>query len=224
MRLEIHFYGKTQVSVLIQAEASDATPDDELLLFAWFTLRQFHNLGHNPAADAFAGLVRQSDIVSEVVKDNPCFPSAAELIKSATLAKYAGNFGSKEAMRAVVDLAIRGQSGDHIFDLINRDFLSAIPRIIDYPRKPGEKRFVAVLPPGTLDMKGFGILGVQVNYYTCHSIIALLGFLARKNSTDHTYLNRLAFIAYSCGSTHMQNEISMTNQRELATQFAMTAK
>ncbi len=224
MKLEMDFYGKGQMSIRSQADANEPMPDNELLLFGWFTLRQFHNINRNPAADVFAGLLHLPDM-KELTQTPPRVPSINALLQSAHYAKYP--IGSMERMVAdpdallaeQVELANRDVSSNHLLRTIERDFLSSIPSIIEYPGKPGDKRFIATLPPGVLDIKGFGIIGWQVNYFICHSIFGFLRWLGIRNSADTRYLERLSHIATSCSEEYMQGRITMLNQRELANLF-----
>jgi hypothetical protein len=229
MKLEIHFYGKDRLAVFTQADSSESTPDQELFLFGWFALRQFHNLGHHLTADVFSGLLHFPDM-NELVKETPQLPSVVELLESAHYAKYPlgsevrERANSADIQKELLNLAMRRNFPDNASELIQRDFLSQVPQIIEYQRTPSNKRFVATLPPGVLDMQGFGILGWQVNYFVCHSILGLLRYLGMRNSTDEIYLKRLSSVATSCSEAHMQNKITMLNQIDLATLFVVESK
>ena len=120
MQVEIHFYGKNQIAFLTHADSSESTPESEISFFAWFALRQFHNLGQNPAAAAFAGLLCWSDVVGEMLKTSPKIPAAADLFLCAQLAKSEENMGAS------------GQSANRSNSILGRldsDFLSSIPQI-----------------------------------------------------------------------------------------------
>ncbi len=218
MRLEIHFYGKSQMAVFTDTAGLGLDSEDSLVLFGWFTLRQFHNLAHHIVAEVLAGLLYRSDIADEVAKGGPRL-SAADLLRSAQSAKFHGNHSSLEEMRAVADISLRAQTGDRIIDLINREILSNSPQIVAYQGKAGNKYLVATLPPGILDMKGFGILGRDVNYCAFHSVVGLLRFLASLHSSDDRYLKRLSQVANLCAVAHLQNKITYLNQKELAAQY-----
>lgn len=185
MKLQIDFYGKREVSIFIEVSAVEtrysSQEDCELLLFAWYTLRQFSNMGHNPATNAIAALIAWDQAIVELTKDQPKLPSAI-------------------------------------------DFMSPIPRIVDYQGKPGDKRFIADIgeyPPYKLHVEGFGILGWRINYYAGHSIVAFFRFLACRHSFNQTYLKCLSFIAKNCVEAYDWKAISMSNvpQMTLANQI-----
>ena len=227
MDLEINFYEKTQVSVLVQTDAPTLNPEHELVLFGWYALRQFSNLKHNPASDVFAGILLWDDAVTELLKQNPQLPEIFDFVQHAHYAKFKNGEGmfSPESARELANIQMKIQLGaDPVYSLIERDFLSALPQIVKPSQRPGDKRFIASFPPGNLDMKGFGILGRDVNYYACHSIVALLRSLAMRHTTEDVYLKRLSDVADSCGRAHMQNTITMVNQKELAQQFVAQSK
>jgi hypothetical protein len=106
MKLQIDFYGKEEVSILIEVSALEtrysSKEDCELLLFTWYTIHQFSNMGHNPATNAIAALISWDQAIVELTKDQPKLPSAI-------------------------------------------DFMSPIPRIVDYQGRPGYKCFLRIL-------------------------------------------------------------------------------
>ena len=223
MKLGIHFYGKTQIAILIHRESSEGLPDHDLQLFAWFALRQLKNLSHHPVGDVCAGILTDSSIVDEIFNGKTPALKTTELLRNTLNAKFAGKFGS-EYTKESVKLAILGQMGNPLYDTIDREILSTFPQLIVYPGKPGDKRFHVTLPPGILEMKGFGILGSQINYCVCHSIIAMIKFLGRQRAGDETFLKRMCSIGYDCCEVHMRNLISNSNQRELASQFVKASQ
>lgn len=231
MNLQIDFYEKDQIAVVVGFDSSESFPEQqflELLLFACFTLRQFHNLSHNTASDAFAGLLIWEEVVTELIKDYPEVPPVIELLVKAHLTSFGEEESAVPGLMTIETTRIRSRfHDDSTVRVVQNDYLSKIPQIINYQGKPTKKRFIATmefyrekrLPDFTLHPKGFGILGWGVNYYASHSIIALLRFLARKYSNDQGCLERLSFIAKSCGMAHMQSMISVLNQPALAVQI-----
>lgn len=226
MRAEIDFYGKLQVSIRLEVEDSQSA-EEELVFFAWFTLRQLHNISHNPAGDVLAGLLVSDDVVNLLLTVNPQIPPAVDLFVKAQNLKF-DRRQDRDAfwkhLEKMVEVQVRANMGeDPTFSIIDRDFFAAIPQFIRYPNKVGDKRYVAVLPPGQLDMKGFGILGRDANYYACHSIIALLRLLVMRRLNNDSYNKSLTQIGYSCAKAHMLNLITMLNQKELAVKFVVAA-
>ncbi len=222
MNLEIHFYNKSNIAILTNTseDLSLSSEEKELLLFAWFTLRQFSNLSHHAWADIFAGILDSVDI-DEFVRNEASLPEAAELIsnvRSSRVYRKKG-FNSPEYKQIVVENAINKAAGT--YTALDRELLAGIPQIVDYPGKSGNKRFIVKFPPGVLDMKGFGVLGLgsNLNYYVCHSIFALYRFLAIRHLPNKPLLERISSVAKSCSDAYVEGHITMANQGDLAAQF-----
>lgn len=255
MKLQIDFYNKDEVSVFLETTPGETIEDEnafEPFLFGWFTLRQLHNLGHNTIIDAFVGLLTRNQNVTDLINEPPEIPPVIDLLIQA----YSVAFDDVQRVDPILDSTLKigigkgatpntGLTSDEYFSLmtrfekdpavniIKRDYLKKLPRIVAYPGKYGSKRFIAMIgydqekgrQSFVLQHEGFGILGQEVNYYAPHSIIALLRSLAFKHSANEIYIKRLSSIAYLCGKSHMQKIITPNNQPELALRiFKMAEK
>jgi hypothetical protein len=226
MKIEVHFYNKRRVAVTIAAEEIYGEHDHELLMYAWFTLRQLHNQGHHLAADAFAGLVtpEKYDMITTLLENNPKMPNAVDLLAQAQRAKFPRDNASAESditgSQEVAQYAAPLPPGYEYADLIDKQLLAMIPELIQYPRFQGDKRFVGTIPPPNFQFKGFGILGnlvgKEIPYYAFQSLLASLKYFAKRYSRDQLRLKRLAFVADACGRAHMMNIIRAGQHLDLA--------
>jgi hypothetical protein len=100
MKLQIDFFGKRAVSIFIEFNAQETRygqEDSELLLFAWYTIRQFSNMGHNPATNAIARLIAWDQAIVELIKDQPKLPSAIDFMSPIPrIVHYQGRPGNKQ--------------------------------------------------------------------------------------------------------------------------------
>jgi hypothetical protein len=206
MNLYIDFYGKDEVATLIEInsqEESSPQSDLELVVFGWYVLRQFSNLGGHKVADALAGLFLIGQI-KNLTNDNPKLPGAGSLLGAHYLTAMSPFANGEPDILGSLNPDTAGtylnrQFDDPAIPLINKHILAHLPRIIAHRPRVGLKFFRGKIPPGTLEMKGFGLLGIDVNYYVFHSVVALARSLAMKNCNDERYLRRLSYVAEICG-------------------------
>lgn len=236
MKLQISYYGKEEVSIVIEFNASKSSSEEqffELLLFSCLAVRQFHNLGRNIVSDAFAGLLIWNQVTIELIKDRPKIPTAVDLLIEAHRVKFDENEQSLPGLIEEEMSSIRNQyQKDFRVKAVQNDALSKLPQLIEARSTPGKKRFILLmeyddekrLSKFVLKHKGFGILGWGTKYYASHSIVALFRFLARKHSANPNYLKRLAFVAEACGKSHMRDVISTLNQAALAVQIVRASE
>lgn len=169
MKLQLDFYSKDEVSIQMGFDANNPeSTKNELFMFACFVLRQFRNLGQHIVADAFAGLLIRDKDISYLLKDNPKIPWKGSLILG-NVYKHkliAQGMSSETATLKAFEVQLK-YSSDPKVDILDRDFLSKLPKIVSY-RGPGKKRFEATWNPFYFHAKGFGLLGRQMNYYAGH--------------------------------------------------------
>ena len=90
----------------------------------------------------------------------------------------------------------------------------------EYAGIPGQKRFAAEYEFDEneshfrLFPRGFGVLGVRINYYAPMSVLVLLLYLFDRHANDETYQNRLSFLAHLCGDQFFKG-IPITQQIRL---------
>jgi hypothetical protein len=95
-------------------------------------------------------------------------------------------------------------------------------KIVPYPGHQGRKRFLARLRFGDastrfdLKAKGFGWLASGVGYYAPAAVLGLLTHLALKRCRDQQYLASLSEAAALSGKVHLDRQISLSNQGQLA--------
>jgi hypothetical protein len=206
MNLYIDFYSKDEVATLIEfdsQEKSSPQADLELVMFGWYVLRQFSNLGGHKVSDVLAGLLL-SDQIKNLTNEYPKLPEAGSLLGAHYLVAIAERTNGKLDILEPLnpDTAIEYSNrlfNDPAIPLVNKHILSHLPRIVPHRSKGGSKSFRGKIPPGTLEMKGFGMLGTDVNYYVFHSVVAFARSLAMKHSNDEQYLRRLSYMAGICG-------------------------
>lgn len=208
MKLKLDFYSKDEVSIQMEFDTNNPkSAKSELFMFACFTLRQFRNLGQHIVADAFAGLLLSDKDISYLLKDNPKIPCKGSLILGDVYKHKLMSQGVSSETAAEKAFVVQLKfSSDPKVDILDRDFLSKLPKIVSY-RGSGKKRFEATWNPFNFEAKGFGLLGIQVNYYAGHSIIALLRFLSQKHSGDTEFENQLVRVAMSCAKAHILSAI-----------------
>ncbi|MCH7989726.1 MAG: hypothetical protein IID46_11350 [Planctomycetes bacterium] len=100
-------------------------------------------------------------------------------------------------------------------------------QLIPYPGSQGRKRFLAKLRIDDcmlfdVKAKGFGVFATGVGYYAPMAVIALIRQLSEKRENDPHFLCALGRAAETCGQFHLQRQITLNNQGELAI-FVMKA-
>jgi len=102
--------------------------------------------------------------------------------------------------------------------------------LIEKRLKVGERRFVATLKYDAevallhLDTPGFGILGLDVNYYAPTSVLVLIQHLALAHKGDQSFLSALSGCARMCAVAYQLDKITTPNQPSLARVIANEAR
>lgn len=223
MKMQVDFYSKDEVSIQMEFEAQNPEGKiSELFMFACFTLRQFRNLGHNLASDSCAGLFLAK-------KDNPSLFDHWDAVDDGQLQRPTAAWGLAHVIyhqlisAGVVDSEAELKSvkawfeykWDQKVNFVDEELLGKLPTLVKL-KGSSSKQFAATWLPFHFQTKGFGFLGVKVNYFACHSIIASYRFLSQKHSDDRIYLSNLYNTAKSCSSAHILNKIPL-DQPVLAT-------
>jgi hypothetical protein len=199
VQLRIDFYSKDEVSVWLDNQGWPpglTAANGELFLFTWYTLRQFSNFGNHPVSSILAVLLTTygKETTHQIAEDRYEFPPA-------------------DIMRFLMDQ--EGQKIGIDYSTFKQQIMPKLPKLVTY-RSGGAKSFVVDIPPYTVKLKGFGILGYQINYYAFHSVIALFGFLAKKHIRSEPFISRLSQVAARCGRGYLAREIPLGNQTTLA--------
>jgi len=134
------------------------------------------------------------DTAIELAHDNYEFPSPSTL-------RYLMSF---EGVKISVD-----------YDVLRDEIMPGMPKLVDF-QDEGKKTFTMTIHPFQLNIKGFGLLGFQVNFYAFHSVIALLKYLAKKHINNEGYLYHLLQVAKYCGKAHIFQKIPLGDQVALA--------
>lgn len=152
MNLQIDFHSKDDVSVLTQCKPGEISDESgfDPFLFAWFTLRQLHNLHHNTVVDAFVGLLTRGENVSALMKAPPVIPLPIDLLIRANSVMYddvervdpqmemlykAGAIKfkptPKTGLRGAEYVALRSRfENDPTVFIIGRDYLNGLPLMV----------------------------------------------------------------------------------------------
>ena len=210
MKLKLGFYSRS--GVYIQKEFSNSFPEttqNELLMFASFSLRQFRNMGNNLVSDAFAGILLNKYAVDEFAKKHPKIQWTAD--------ELLGNVHEYKQIARGVDPKIAREEGfevrlnysnDHLASTLDHDYLNSWPKIVKH-KGDAKWQFSATWDPFNFQAEGFNLLGVQVNYFASHSIIALLRYFLSKNQDSFEYQNQLGKVAFYCAASHIVKEIPL---------------
>lgn len=211
MKMQIDFYSKDELAIQLDFSGRNSfseTDASELFLLACFVLRQLSNLGQHLVAKALAGLL-VSSYVKNLAQENAALPSGNQILNSL---RFHVNYvvgqarGVEEGIKAVFALESQLNFNSSLIQTLNNEFLAKMPRFVNYNGK-GKKSFEVTLPPFSLDAKGFGFLGLEVNYYAFHSVIGLIRYLEKKHDGNELFMNQLVQIVRSCGSAYIFQQI-----------------
>jgi len=199
MEIRLDFYTKEELAIRIDYQGRYPFPASEtsdLFAFACFALRQLSNLANHPVANVLATLLAHLDTrdLHRLARGTFHFPNSDAL----------ANKMQSHGLPIALDFAA-----------LQRVILPGLPSIVQ-PRGDAKKAFVIVLPPFRLYPKGFGILGVGVNYYALQSVVGLARYLAREHSSEESYLAHLATVANFCGAVKIDGPVPL-DQPALAT-------
>jgi hypothetical protein len=220
MKMQIDFYSKDEMAIQMDFAGRYPFPEtetSELFIFACVTLRQLHNLAQHLTAKALAGLLVSNKSLMNLIQGNQELPSGKELLFH--LDYYATSIisqtkGIQESIKASLARQSELQYNDAIMRTLDKEILSKMPKFVKN-RGQGKKYFEVTLPPFQLNMRGFGILGNNVNHHAFHSVVGLFRFLAEKHADDQEFLNHLIEVAMHCGTLYIFKQTS-TDQVSLA--------
>jgi hypothetical protein len=199
MELRIDFYSKEEVSIRLDYTRRYPFPANEtsdLFLFICYTLRQLSNLGNHPVAMLLAVLLTtyEKETIKKLSHGIYKYPGPLELGRLFSFMSIEINF---------------------VYDALLKYIGSTLPNPISY-RGEGKKAFVVTLPPFQLFTRGFGSLGIDVNYYALQSVISLIRYFGSRHIDDDTYLFHLSQAAKQCGEMHISNGVPIGDQVSLA--------
>jgi hypothetical protein len=194
MELRIYFYSKTEVAIQIDFSGRYPFAENEvseLFLFACYAIRQLSNLGSHDVAKVLALLMSSytKDTATELADGTYEFPGLVGM-----------GFWGFERLRLHMP-----------YNIIQDQLFAPVPSVVKF-RGEGKKAFILVLPPSKISIKGFGILGFQINYFAFHSVISLFSYLAKKHKHEDSYLDHLAAVAQKCGKAYFTGRISIGDQ------------
>jgi hypothetical protein len=199
VKVNIDFYSKDEVAILLDVTSGkEFAVDDnnELFLFTSLVLRQLSNLAKHPVGTTLA-------LVLYTFSDE----TAEEFLSF--------HYQFPDWSRMAILLDRRGLKFNSNYMMIHDEMMKALPSII--PSKgDGKKAFHITYPPLQMKLQGFGLLGMQVNYYSFHSVFGLFHFLARRHVDDEIYKKNLSAIASICGDLYFEEGVSLGDQASLA--------
>ena len=180
-----------------------------MFLFACFTLRQLSNLGNHVVSKALAGLLVSQSGMLDLLQGSIELPSGKYLLSSVRIhaVSVASTLhGMKESAKTSIAMDSYLNYNVSIMQTLDTKFLSTVPELVNYNGN-GKKSFDVTLPPLKLKMKGFGLLGHEVNYHAFHSVVGLIRFLSQKHNSDKAYFEHFIEVAQHCGTAYIFNQI-----------------
>jgi hypothetical protein len=198
MKLAIDFYSKEEVSISIDISTNPQfglQECNDLFLFSCLALRQLSNLRNHPVGVTSAILLSDFSerTTGEIIEGGFSFPNKLEL--KYLFIKYGVKF-------------------EPIHQTICDEIMTGIPNLVDF-RGQGKKGFYLSTPKLIMDLKGFGILGLQVNFYAFQSLFSFYKYLAMMNRTDSIFKDYLQKIASEAGELYLKNRIQ-SDQADLS--------
>jgi hypothetical protein len=164
-------------------------------------LKQFEYLGINDVSAMYAGILMDMEHYHESLRSYGLVTSTAQLlIEEAYRQKSPGDTSLPDS--AEIFRKYEGTLGDKL----DQEFLFPA-KIVDFKGSPGNKQFVAELPPYRINTKGFGFLGGNVNYFAGQSIIVLLRYFLGKYPDTNNFHIELGAIALECGLAFIRRKI-----------------
>lgn len=212
MKMQIDFYSKSELSIQMDFSGRYPFPENEtseLFLFICYTLRQLSNLGQHLVAKALAGLLVSNSSITSLLQNTIEIPSGEQLLfylKSHATSIVSQMQGDEESIKVLLALQEQLRYNDTFMQILNNEILARLPELVKY-RGKGRKSFEVTLPPFLMHMKGFGILGLEVNYHAFHSVVGLIRFLGQKHLGDKNFLNHLIEVAQHCGTAYVFRQI-----------------
>ena len=221
MKLRIDCYSKEEMSIELIFSKDDPLPKNEstdLVLFAGYTLRQLHNLAGHPVAKALDGYLVSKQHFESLLKGKPIWPLARQLFSDLSEELYSrlhDDENPQQFLGTWREVERQMNLDNTIINLLDSKILTPMPKLVT-PRGNAKKWFEFVVPPGLLEMKGFGFLFGDMHFYIYHSVLALAQFIAAKHRNDEPFLIYLSESAILCAGAHIFGQITNTNQMQLA--------
>ena len=154
MNLNIDFYSKDEVSVYQDLDGSYQNNSEQLrnlLLFSTFLARVYHNFGHQPVGKVLSCILRHfdQDDYQKLIDGKFKFLNPAQLRELLI----------KDQVDPGVDL-----------DVFEKMIFQPMPKLVS-PRLPkGKYSFHLSLSPCILDLRGFNMVSIDLNYYLFQAI------------------------------------------------------
>lgn len=204
--LRVDFYSAIQASIQIRITSPPTLSRfGETLLFSSFALRQMNNIG--------VGHIVTRSLARSLVNITDCRSPIRLMLGPPSISKN----DIQKAMRSSNPMAAA------------RDIMSNEIQIVSKKILRGKKRFDSNLKftkhksSFRLKVKGFGRMGIGVNYYAPLSVAILLNYLAKRRKTDDEYLSALVLVASKCGNAVLNNQVSHITQLTLPINFNKVA-
>ena len=199
MELIIEYYSKEEVAIRMDFSGLCPYPSresNELFLFSCYTIRQFSNFGDHPVGMILGVLLTTFDKENTIklAKKNYDIPSSFEL----------GILMGFEGVKTNID-----------YDAFRRQIMPGLARFVSF-RGKGKKTFSMTFSPIQLNLNGFGILGLQINYYAFQSVFALFRALAKKRIADEVYIEHLSQVARHCGKLQISQKVDLFDQESIS--------
>lgn len=191
------FYSKQEMAIEIDPTSRYPIADNdigEFFIYSCYALRTLSNFGSHDIGVLLAIMMATMD------EDN-----IERLI--------AGFFDLPERMKLAY---LSGHNFRTEYSII-RDYLSGdLIGIVDGKGR-AKKVVIATLPPFNVKLNGFGLLGLDINYFGFHSVLGLFKYLIIKHKTDKNYLENILKITKSIGNIQLAgnnnlDQVGITNQ------------
>lgn len=224
MRLHIDFYSKDEITIqtdLSQYPSFEDEQKNDVFLFTCYTLRQLWNFGQDIVMNSLAGMLVSRDDIDNLFKKEPTINSCDHLLfyfKQRSIELFSETIQPDDVQKVlmyIIELDKKIEYAQSLKEALDREILSRMPKFVKY-NGPGKKSFYYSLPLSSLNQKGFGILGFQVNYYGFHSIVGVLRFLGNKYYQDKEFVDRLSKVALECGNAYIMNRMSVNQGKLIA--------
>ena len=206
VKLNIEFISIKEAAIGITLANPHNNPDFAMIvLFASFSLRQMRNLGAtHPCSRSLAHALA-------TVKD-PQLPIRTLL-------------GPPDLSLNTMRQSLREDGPDPMQNIVSIDTVE----LVRYNGQKGKKRFLAEVKIDErrallqLDLPGFDMSGIGVNYYAPLSVGLPLKRLAFLQGEHAEYLHRLAKVANLCGQAILSDAVTSIDQIFLAIEFGNQA-
>jgi hypothetical protein len=220
MRMQIDFYPEDEMSILLDFSGHTSLPENEtseLLMLTCFTLRQLRDLRQHPAGQAPAGFLITKSCVQSAFSNSLELPSGKTLLDyqkyhaASVVSQRQRDEGSIEEstntfIKASLALDYKMKYDSSILRALDTEIIANAPELVEF-RGNGKQSLEVTLPRFSLKLRGFGLLGWNLNHHAFHSVIGLIRFLGSKHRADNLYLDHVIGVASQCGTASVFGQI-----------------